>query len=108
MKNNIIASIQRIEKDLEVYYKYINDPATSKKDRSVVSFKLMNEMIALQTLSDLVPEYVPMSSTGTIMAQGLGGVAGYVSISEGKVVISSDFDAMIAQRDEFLKAKQNG
>lgn len=107
MKTKVLASIQQIEKDLEVYYKYINEPSTPKKDRSVVSFKLMNEMIALQTLSDLVPEYKPTASTGTIMAQGLGGVAGYVSIVDGSVVISSEFDAMVAQRDALLKAKQD-
>ena len=105
MKEIILESIKQKEKDLELYYAFINDLNVSKQDRSVVSFKLMNEMIALQTLNDLVPEYSPAPSTGIIMAQGLGGVAGYVSILDNKVTISEDYAVMLSRKDEYLKMK---
>lgn len=109
MKEQIIERLKKIEVDLDIYFKYVNDPTVDKKNRSVVSFKLMNEMLAFQTLKELVPEYVPAQSTGIVMAQGMAGVTGLVSIEQGQVRISSDYETLLKQKEEYLnKNNPNG
>jgi hypothetical protein len=103
MIEQITAKLKEIEASLEVYFAFINDKDHLPKDRSVVSFKFMNEMIAFETLRALVPGYVAKQQTGIIMAQGLGGVVGYVSIVDGKVVISPEYDRMLATKEAYMK-----
>lgn len=102
MKEEIIKRLQKIEGDLDLYFKYINDPTIDKKNRSIVSFKLMNEMLAFETLHAFVPEYTPTQSTGIIMAQSMAGVTGLVSIEQGQVRISSGYDDLLKQREEYI------
>lgn len=105
MKDKIEQKLKKIEGDLKVYFDYINDKNVAAKDRSVVSFKFINEMMAFEALRSLVPDYKIELNTGVILAQGLGGVAGYVDIVDGAVVISPSYDAMLNNKEEYMKRK---
>lgn len=105
MKEQIEQKLREIEGNLKIYFDYINDKSVAAKDRSVVSFKFMNEMMAFEALRELVPDYKYQLNTGIILAQGLGGVAGYVTIVDGKVNISSDYDVMLANKEAYLAKK---
>lgn len=105
MKELIEQKLKGIEESLKIYFDFINTPTVAPKDRSVVSFKLMNEMIAFETLKELVPEYKMSLNTGTVLAMGLGGVSGYVGIIDGQVAISKEYDAMLANKEAYLAEK---
>lgn len=108
MKDKIIESLKQKEKDLAVYFAYVNDRSNPEKYRSIVSFKLMNEMMAYEALHEFVPEHVPESTTATIISGNLGNLSKFVSVQDGKIRVSQEYEAMLEQRDSFIKNKTNG
>ena len=102
LQERIDSKLREIEESLTIYNAFIQDLRTSEEDRKVVTFKILYEMMAFMALSDF-SEYRPSQGTQFMLATGLKGATGYVSIVEGKVVISPAYREVLAQRDEFLK-----
>ncbi|MEI8136858.1 MAG: hypothetical protein WCH21_05985 [Bacteroidota bacterium] len=108
MKEKIIEKLKHIEDHLGIYSKATNDPTYPADDRGVVSFKMMYEMIAFATLSELVPEYKANETTDILVAQGLRNMKDLVSVQDGKIVVSSEYKELLKHKEEFLKNQQNG
>ena len=106
MKEQVIEKLKEMENNISVYTAFVNDMTNPGKDRSIVSFALLYEMLGFTAIKELVPDYVPSSTTSTSLAKGLGGVRGYTKIVDGKVVISSEYDQLLAMKEELLKKKQ--
>ncbi len=97
MREQLIEELQKIEANMEVYYRYTKDPAVERKNKSVVSFKLLNDLLAFEAIRKFVPDYKQSENTGTMLAQGLNQVVKFVSVVEGQVVISPEYDAVLKE-----------
>lgn len=107
MKEQIESKLKEIEANLKIYKTFSEGPG-SQDDRNLVSFKMLFEMISLSALKEFAPEYVPEPETMAMVGMHLQQVTKYISIVGGKVIISPEYRALIAQRDEFLKNQKNG
>jgi hypothetical protein len=105
MKEQLEARIKKLEADLALYNEFMNDPEKPLDDKKVVSFKVMFEMIAFDTLAEVL-QYKPLESTNVIM-QGLKGASEYVSVDGGKVVISPMYKEVMKMKDDYLKTIKN-
>jgi len=101
MKEKIEARLKQLETDLALYNEFMNNPLNSVDDRKVVSFKAMFDMIALDSLAELA-EYKPLEATNAIM-QGLKGASEYVSVEDGKVIVSPMYKEVMKMKDEYIK-----
>ena len=101
MKEQLEARIKKLETDLALYNDFMNDPEKPLDDKKVVSFKVMFDMIAFDTLAEVL-QYKPLESTNAIM-QGLKGASEYVSVEDGKVVISPAYKEVMKMKEEYLK-----
>ena len=101
MKEKIEARLKQLETDLALYNEFMNNTLNSVEDRKVVSFKVMFDMVAFDSLAELV-EYKPLESTNVIM-QGLKGASEYVSVADGKVTISPMYKEVMKMKDEYIK-----
>ncbi len=102
LQERIDSKLIQIEADLATYNAYMNNPATSDDDRKVVTFKMLFDMMAFTALQEF-SDYVPSPTTSFMMATGLKGATGYVTIKDNQVVISPEYKNLLSQRDEYLK-----
>lgn len=102
LQEKIDSRLIQIEADILTYSAYMNNPATSEDDRKVVSFKVLFDMMAFTALQEF-SNYVPSPTTSFMMAAGLKGATGYVSVKDNQVVISPEYKTLLSQRDEYLK-----
>ena len=105
LKQKLENLVETLEKDVELYNQFINNPESSVDDRKVVSFKLMYEMIALNSLAKAI-DY-PLKNTTSAIMLGLKGASEYVSVVNGKVEVLPAFKEVLKMKDDFLKAQKN-
>ena len=108
MKDVIEAKLKKMEDNLAIYNAYVKDPAHSQENRNLVSFKMLFDMMSFTALHELVPDYKPSNETMDSLAKGLGGTSGYVEVVDGKVNVSPAYRALMSQKDDYLKNKNNG
>lgn len=108
MREIIVGKLKKMEDNLAIYNAYTQNPLNSQENRNLVSFKILYEMMGFVALHELVPDYVPTNETMGSMTQGLAGTTGFVDIVDGKVVISPSYRTVLAQKEQYLKDKNNG
>jgi hypothetical protein len=101
LKEKLNLRIKELEKDVTLYSEFVKDTSKLPDERKVVSFKLMFEMIALTSLADLA-DYTPSTGVSDVL-EGLSGAADYVSVQDGKVVISPLYSEILKMKDQFLQ-----
>lgn len=94
--------ISELEKNVEVYNNFVNDPSSLEDDKKVVAFKLFYDMVACSTLSELIG-----APSKFALATGFIGVAKYVDVVGGKVVISAEYKEMLKMKNDFLTNNKN-
>lgn len=107
MNKNIEQELKNLETSIPIYSNAVSDKSISEKDRRLISFKLLYEMISFSTLKEFITDYVPSSNIELILAEGLRNTKDLVEIQDGKIKISSEYDNLLKQREEFLKNNNN-
>jgi len=102
MKELIEPQLAQLESDIDVYNTFLNHPAVPRKDREVVSLKLVKSLITFAAFHDLVPEYVPKGGTIQLLGAGLNRAANFVSIENGQVKISPEYDEMLKEQQALI------
>lgn len=95
--------LKEIETNLALYQKFVNDPNCSIEERRVVSFKVLYDMMSFSALREFAPDYKASDNTEFTMASGLKNITNLVSIQDGKVIISPEYSALLAQKEQYLK-----
>lgn len=109
--SDIRSKLQSLEEEMEIYSSYMDNAANPEADRKIVGFRLFYDMISFSSLLPFEPGYKPKDSTTMTLASGLKGINEYVSIQNGKVVISDEYKSLLQRKDEFekmIKTKSNG
>lgn len=105
MKEEITNTLVQLEKDLAIYNEAAQNSNLPETHKGPVSFKFLSEMIRYNTLRELVPDYTPGMSSEVMVAQGLAENGKLVSINDGKVVVSPQFEELIKLQNQFKNGK---
>lgn len=105
MRDQIIAEIQKLEKDLPIYNQAAQNPQLPETQKGPVSFKFLYEMIRYNTLCSLVSDHTPINSQEVILAQGLAENSKLVNVIDGKIVVSTQFEELIKLQNQFKNGK---
>jgi hypothetical protein len=105
MKEQLIEQLKQLEKDLVIYNAAAQNPETSDLHKGPISFKVLTEMIKYNTLLDLVPEFTSSTSPEIMVAKSLAENTKLLSIQDGKVVVSSQFEELIKLQNQYKNGK---
>jgi len=105
MKEQLIEQLKQLEKDLVIYNAAAQNPETSESHKGPISFKVLTEMIKYNTLLDLVPEFTSSTSPEITVAKSLAENNKLLSIQDGKVVVSSQFEELIKLQNQYKNGK---
>jgi len=105
MKEQLIEQLKQLEKDLVIYNAAAQNPEILESHKGPISFKVLTEMIKYNTLLDLVPEFTSSTSPEITVAKSLAENNKLLSIQDGKVVVSSQFEELIKLQNKYKNGK---
>ena len=92
---SIKEQLEQLEKEIAIYYKEVNNPTLPTQEGGIVFFKFLYELVEYATLLSLVDDFVPNKNTEILVASELKNIKNYVSIKDGKVVVSPEYLELI-------------